>query len=131
MIRPGLIDEIVKKVLPQDIDDKIHEAIVNGTSMKISLDENQDIVAEVIEPEEIFYYPTQAEVNKQVEENHKNDNLQNQTHGTICDNCIKAHNNTPNPKALMRYCSFNGVMVSKFNVGCDKFKERAKDSFGL
>jgi hypothetical protein len=61
--------------------------------------------------EEINFPPTREEID-----------IQNQTHGTQCKDCKKAVNNTPNPNALMRYCNYEGVMVSKFSTSCEHFK---------
>jgi len=81
-------------------------------------------IPELKEPEEIFHYPTQAEVDAQIEEK-----IQNETHGTQCGDCEKAVNQTPNPKAVMRYCRFNGVMVSKYQACCGEFKQGVKDAW--
>lgn len=70
---------------------------------------------------------------QQEDENYK---LQNQTHGEACNDCIKAVNQTPNPRSHLRYCKYHGVMVSKFQKNCAYFKPAStagqrKDPFGI
>ena len=92
-----------------------------------TLDIEEEIVieAELIE-EDLILPANQAEVDAHIAENREKENLQNQTHGDQCGNCRKGQNQTPNPRAVMRYCTFNGVMVSKFQAGCEKFEFKEK-----
>ena len=64
--------------------------------------------------------PTKQELDEHIQAN-IDSKIQEQTHGSTCDKCVRAVNQTPNPKAILRYCKWNGVMVSKHATSCGKF----------
>ena len=76
---------------------------------------------EVFEQKELARLPSQQEYEEMW--NNKM-NLQNQTHGQVCGNCIRTVNMTGNPSPKMLYCKWNGVMVVKFQTSCEMFSGR-------
>lgn len=87
---------------------------------------------DIQEQETKYYIPSKKELDAHIleqralEEKRKESELQNQTHGNSCGVCIKFQRQTPNMQSIMGYCTFNGVMVTKHQTSCSKFKERKK-----
>ena len=96
-----------------------------GFNEPIEIDESKFI-------DEKFYIPSKEELDAHIEENRKlkqeelkkerEMELQNQTHGNKCGQCLKFTRQTPNQQSKMGYCLFNGLMVLKYQTICEAFK---------
>ena len=108
----GLIADLLK------FDDVIGESTVTDEQI-------YDAVFDEPEPP----IPTREELDAHIQENLNNKpdiNFENQAHSDRCEFCQKAQNNTPNPRSVMRYCKYNGVMVSKYQANCEHFANDKK-----
>jgi len=109
----------------EDIESLCQKILSGNYSTKHTLQEDGTILIQAIpisamykdeEQEEPLPFLTQEEINNNIQI------IQNQTHGEVCGTCVKALNNTPNPHANMRYCKYNGTMVSKHQACCEVYK---------
>ena len=126
----SVADILKKEFVHNDYSDILPE--VNDIKQEMQVDDSpEDDNGE----EETYRIPTQDEVNEQVRLNEQirikkvQEDLQNQTHGDKCGSCIKFTRQTPNPRSIMAYCVFHGVMVNKNQASCDVFRKKIKDSF--
>ncbi len=93
--------------------------------------QEEDVTIDPVTNEEVFSsWPTQKEVNDNIKRKAKQEaELKNQLHNQTCGGCVKAVNQSPNPKSRMLYCMYNGLMVNRFQPNCDRFKEKERDAW--
>ena len=114
-----ILGQIEESEFKQDwVEPDFSGTIITKTSFN---EETNKLEVERIDPYEVYHFPTREELDEQ-RAKEEVVNIQNQTHGNKCGKCQKAVNQTPNPKAILRYCKFNGVMVSKFQTSCESFR---------
>jgi len=109
-----------------DSSNNLNDYVIDPADVTIVVDPASDIVITPSEEGVICRLPTQEEVTAMMEENDRQEALQNQTHGNTCSKCQKFSKDTPNPRSKMGRCKWNNVMVMEFQTSCGEFVKSNK-----